>query len=413
MSSNRWPLRAALASAACGALYGAASAQTAPPLAVLLRETTAAAPRLVVGEAETRAAEGRALQARARPNPTLDLQVENVGGEGAYRDFRSAETTLSVGQTLELGGKRVARVAAAQAEVQVARSRAGLGQVAFARDLAVAYASAEAAGERLSSARESLDLAQADARATRLLVDNGKEAELRALQAAAAVSAAQAEVVRAEAEARAALTRLAALVGGERTFTAVTPGVLDQGWRATTTGLQAPAIVVAEAERLAAGRKLDLERRRATPDVTVSFGLRRLADGDATAAVAGISLPLPLFDRNRGAVKAAQAEADAARARLDMARAEAAVDRRVAEGEAQAAERLAVAGREGEAAASEAYRLARLGYEAGKLPLIELLSARRDLIAARQRHIEARLARAKAMADLALANGQIAFGDPS
>ena len=63
MSSNRWPLRAALASAACGALYGAAAAQTAPPLETLLREVSA--PRLIVGEAETRAAEGRALQARA------------------------------------------------------------------------------------------------------------------------------------------------------------------------------------------------------------------------------------------------------------------------------------------------------------------------------------------------------------
>jgi cobalt-zinc-cadmium efflux system outer membrane protein len=409
MSSTRWPLRAALASAACGALYGAAAAQTAPPLETLLRE--AAAPRLIVGEAETRAAEGRAQQARARPNPILGLQVENVGGDGPYRDFQSAETTLSVGQTLELGGKRGARVATARAEVDTARSRAGLGRVAFAHDLVEAYAAAEAAGERLSVAKDSVDLAEADARAARLLVDNGKEAELRALQARTAVSAAQAEVSRAEAEQGAALARLAALTGGERTFTAVTPGVLDQAWRASGSVAQAPTVAVAEAEQQVAARKLDLERRRAAPDVTVNFGLRRLAGDDATAAVAGVSLPLPLFDRNRGAVRSAQADADAARARLAMAQADAVADRRSAEGEAKAADRAASAAREGEAAAREAYRLARLGYEAGKLPLIELLSARRDLVAARQRNIEARLARAKASADLAQANGQITFGD--
>ncbi|USQ94575.1 TolC family protein [Caulobacter sp. RL271] len=409
MSSNRWPLRAALASAACGALYGAAAAQTAPPLETLLRE--ASAPRLMVGEAETRAAEGRALQARARPNPTLDLQVENVGGEGPYRDFQSAETTLSVGQTLELGGKRGARIATARAEVDTARSRAGLGRVAFARDLVVAYATAEAAGERLNIAKDGVDLAETDARAARLLVDNGKEAELRALQAKAAASAAQAEVSRAEAEQGAALARLAALTGGERTFTAVTPGVLDRAWSASVATAEAPTVAVAQAEQQVAARKLDLERRRATPDVTVSFGLRRLAGDDATAAVAGVSLPLPLFDRNRGAVASARAEADAARARLLMAQADATADRRSAEGEARAADRSAAAAHEGEGAAREAYRLARLGYEAGKLPLIELLSARCDLVAARQRHIEARLARAKASADLAQANGQIAFGD--
>jgi cobalt-zinc-cadmium efflux system outer membrane protein len=409
MSSNRWPLRAALASAACGALWSAAQAQTAPPLESLLREATA--PRLLVGEAEARAAEGHALQARARPNPTLDLQVENVGGQGPYRDFQSAETTLSVGQTLELGGKRGARVATARAEVDTARSRAGLGRVAFARDLVVAYATAEAAGERLSVAKDGVELAEVDARAARLLVDNGKEAELRALQAKAAVSAAQAEVSRAEAEQGAALARLVALTGGERTFTAVTPGVLDRAWSTSAATAEAPTIAVAQAEQRVAARKLDLERRRATPDVTVSFGLRRLAGDDATAAVAGVSLPLPLFDRNRGAVASARAEADAARARLLMAQADAAADRRSAEGEARAADRSAAAAQEGEGAAREAYRLARLGYEAGKLPLIELLAARRDLVAARQRHIEARQARAKAAADLAQANGQIAFGD--
>jgi outer membrane protein, heavy metal efflux system len=408
MSSNRWPLRAALASAACGALCGAASAQTAPPLETLLRE--AAAPRLMVGEAETRAAEGRALQARARPNPTLDLQVENVGGTGPYRDFQGAETTLSIGQVLELGGKRVARGATAQAELDTARSRAELGRVAYARDLVVAYATAEAAGERLLVAREGSDLAEADARAARLLVDNGKEAELRALQARAAVSAAQAEVSRVEAEFGAALARLAALTGRERAFTAVTPGLLDGAWSVSSSN-PATAVAVAESEQRSAARKLDLERRRATPDVAVSFGVRRLAGEDATAAVAGFSLPLPLFDRNRGAVKSAQAEADAARARLLMAQADAVADRRSATGEARAAEQSVEAAREGEAAAREAYRLARLGYEAGKLPLLELLSARRDLIAARQRNVEARLMRAKARADLAQANGQIAFGD--
>lgn len=405
MSSNRWPLLAALASATCAP----AAAQTAPPLETLLRE--AATPRLIVGEAETRAAEGRALQARARPNPTLDLQVENIGGGGPYRDFQSAETTLAVGQILELNGKRGARIATAQAELGAARSRASLNRINHGHDLTVAYATAEAAIEQLKAVEEGRDLAEADARAARLLVDNGKEAELRALQSSAAVSAARAEVARAEAEAGAALARLAALSGGQRAFTAVTPGALDLVWRATAPTTQAPTVAVAEADQQVATRKLDMERRRATPDLTVSFGVRRLAGDDATAAVAGFSVPLPLFDRNRGAVKSAQAEAEAARARLLIAQADTVADRLSAEGESRAAERSAIAAGEGEAAAREAYRLARLGYEAGKLPLIELLSARRDLVAASQRHIAARLARAKAQADLAQANGQIAFGD--
>jgi len=409
MSSKREPLRAVLALAACVASNSVAMAQTAPPLDVLLKD--AAVPRLAVGEAETRAAEGRALQARARPNPSLELQVENVGGEGRYRDFQQAESTLSIAQLLELGGKRGARIAAAQAELDAARARADLGRVSYRRNLTVAYVTAEAASERVAVAREGLDLAEADAGTARLLVDNGKEAELRALQARAAVATAQAEVSRAEAETSAALARLGALAGGDRTFTAVTPGALDRPAAPVASAPPAPAVALAEADQRVAARKLDLERRRATPDLTLTFGVRRLAGEDATAAVAGFSLPLPLQDRNHGAVKAAQAEADAAHARRLIAEADAIADRRAAEADARAAERSALASGQGETAAREAYRLARQGYEAGKTPLIELLAARRDLIAARQRHIEARLARATAQADLAQALGQIAFGD--
>jgi cobalt-zinc-cadmium efflux system outer membrane protein len=106
----------------------------------------------------------------------MGLVVENAAGSGPYKAFDSAETTLSIEQPLELGGKRAARVSAAQADVAAAQARDDQGQVDFARDLALAYANAEAAQQRLAIARDSVDLAQADARAARLLVDNGKEA---------------------------------------------------------------------------------------------------------------------------------------------------------------------------------------------------------------------------------------------
>ena len=66
--------------------------------------------------------------------------------------------------------------------------------------------------------------------------------------------------------------------------------------------------------------------------------------------------------------------------------------------------------RAGEAAAAEAYRLARIGYEAGRLPLLELTAARRALAAARLQTLEARLARVRALAEAARLAGKTPFG---
>jgi cobalt-zinc-cadmium efflux system outer membrane protein len=308
MSSNRWPLHAALACVAVCATP--ALAETAPAFPLLLKQAQASAPRLSLGAAETRAAQGLAVQAAARPNPTVGLVVENAAGSGRYKAFDSAETTLSIEQPLELGGKRAARLTAAQADVAAAQARGDQSHIDFARDLALAYANAEAAQHRLATAKDSVDLAQADARAARLLVDNGKEAQVRAIQAEAGLASARADLGVVQAEAEGALARLSALSGASDSYTAVAGGLLDIVHATPSSEPSfSPAIAAARAERDAAQRRIAVERSRRAPDVAVSFGLRRLRGDDATAAVFGLSAPLPLFDRNRGAVAAATANA--------------------------------------------------------------------------------------------------------
>jgi cobalt-zinc-cadmium efflux system outer membrane protein len=413
MSSNRWPLHAALACVAVGALCAtSALAETAPTFQALLKQAQASAPRLSLGAAETRAAQGLAVQAAARSNPTVGLVVENAAGSGPYKAFDSAETTLSIEQPLELGGKRAARVSAAQADVAAAQARGAQGQVDFARDLALAYANVEAAQQRLAIAKDSVDLAQADAKTARLLVDNGKEAQVRAIQAEAGLASARADLGAIQAEAEGALARLSALTGSSESYTAVAGGLLDIVPDAPSSEPTfSPAIAAARAERDAAQRRIAVERSRRAPDVAVSFGVRRLRGDDATAAVFGLSAPLPLFDRNRGAVAAATANAQAAQARLAMVQAEQDGERRAASSQVAASGQTLEASRQAEAAASEAYRLARMGYDAGRLPLSEVLVARRDLIAARGRAVDTKLARVKAFADLARAQGRMPFGD--
>jgi outer membrane protein, heavy metal efflux system len=415
-----YPLR--LAAALClGAVVPAAQAlaqtalpqtvpaeRVAPPFRVLVGEVEGSAPTLQVGTAEVRAAQGRAVQAGARPNPTVRVEVENFLGTRPYTGFGAAETTISGELPLELGGKRGARVAAAQAEVAAAQARAGRSRVDYLRDLAVAYGEAEAAQVRERLDRENLELARADARTARILVDNGREAELRAIQAEAGVQAALAELEEAAAARAAALARLSALAGAAEPYTAVAGGLLDQpaGLRGPMGGTQA-AVAVASAERDAAAARIRTEEVRRRPDLNVGAGIRRFEQEGAFAFVAGVSATIPLFDRNRGNIAAARADLSAAEARLRVASLSAQADYRGAAAQAEAAETRLEAATASERASAEAYRLARIGYDSGRIALAEVLSTRRTLVEARERVLEARLARVRAEAELSRAQGAV------
>lgn len=390
----------------------AAWAEPAPPYPALLARAETAAPRLSAAAADVAQAEGLARQAAARPNPVLGLEVENFAGSRGYQGLDLAETTASLAQTLELGGKRPARIAAGRAAVAAARAAAAVARAEFAAQLANAYAEAEAAAATVDLAREQLAAAETDARAARLLVEAGREAELRTLQAEAERAAALAELDEAQAAAEAAFARLSARAGVAEVYDGVGASLLQAPVAANGADGPAatPAVLAARAEREAAAARVRAEGRKAAPDVTVSAGVRRLAGDDATALVAGLSVPLPLFDRNRGATDAARAELAGAQARQRQAEFDAAADLRAARAQAASAVARVKAATLGETSAAEAYRLARLGYDAGRLPLLELSSARRSLATARARTLGARLAQVRAAAEIARLTGRIPFG---
>lgn len=206
------------------------------------------------------------------------------------------------------------------------------------------------------------------------------------------------------------------MAGLETAYTGLSESLLDRLQARPASGppdpLQTAAVRSAEAERDAAARRLAVQRKAAIPDVTAQFGIRRLEWDDATALVAGVSVPLHLFDRNKGNIAAAQAELRGAEARAAQARLEAQAEVRAALSRVEAADERAAAAERTMATAHETYRLARIAYEAGKSPLIELLAARHGLRVARGVVLDAAAARLDARAQLARLQGLTITGEP-
>ena len=386
------------------ALFASSSvfAQSTPLSLADAQQRAATSPQISAAEASLRAAESRARQAGLRLNPEASLETENLLGTGPFGGIDSAETTLAVGQTLEFGGKRRARVGVARAEIDVARNQLAIARADLASDLRTRFAEAVAAREQAALARQTHERASELARLTATLVEAGREPPLRAYQALTAASEASAEARAAEARYAAARRALATLwaaedvgfeVGAAAPRTAAALPVTDPS--------QTLEVRLAEAELAAARARIDVERAGRTPDVTIEGGVRRFHESGDTALVAGISAPIPIRNRNQGAIAAAQAEATAAEARRNLALSQSVRRVRDAEGDLAAADaRLAVLRESSLPAAEEALRLSRLGFEAGRFTLLDVLSAQTALADARRSIVEAELAREQAAAAL-------------
>ncbi|HEY1073949.1 TolC family protein [Brevundimonas sp.] len=392
------------------ALAGPVWADPAPAFEILLRQV-GASPKTVEADALRDAAEARVRQARVRPNPTLALDVENAFGSGPFEGFGNAETTLGVTQDLELWGRRGARVDAARAEARTAALRRDLAVIDAAGRLALVYAEAEAAERRFDLAEEALSVTVADARAALTLVEEGREPMVRALQGESEAATARAALDEAGAEREAAFARLTAAAMLPTPVTSIEASLIDQVPPvALVSDSATPVVRVAEAERDAAERRIAVERIQSRPDVSASVGVRRYEAEDATALTLGLSLPLPLFDRNRGNIDAAQAELRAAEARLMGARQAAQADRNAAVARLNASASRVKAADAGVTAAQEAYRLSRIGFDAGRISQLELRVSRAALISSRNAAVDARLARVRAEIDLARLQGRAPFG---
>jgi outer membrane protein, heavy metal efflux system len=371
-----------------------------------LEEAAARSPTVVAAQADVDASRGRLRQAGFRANPQLSVDVENFTGSGAYSGLNSVETTVTLNQQLDLFGRRSARVNVAQAALAAQELRLAIARADLVQAVRTQFAGAVAARDRLQLARDNAERARELARIADELVAAGREPPLRALRARANFAQTEAALRAAEAADLTARRLLAGLFGMTGEVGAVT-GPLAPVALGEIEARATLEVRLAEADRLQAEAALRQEQiaRRLNP--SVGIGLRRLQQTSDTALVAGVSVPLPLFDRNQGNIAAAGSAIRAAEARRDAALALATARIRNAQTNLDAA-RARVDALEGAALpqAAEALRLANLAYRAGRLTLLELLDAQQALAAAQGELIDARVALAEASATLVRAAAQ-------
>jgi len=376
-----------------------------------LRDALAAAllrnPDLAAFSWEIRVREARALQAALRPNPELFVDAENIGGSDDFDGADQAETTVALGQLIELGGKRLKRRRVAELDATLAGWDYEMQRVAVFAAVARAFADVLVAQRGVELSRELQQLAEESLVSLDRQVRAGATSPIERTRAQVTVAAREIERQHAEGTLRLARFRLAALWGGpEARFDAVRGDLGD-----VTPPPALPALLarIHESPELArwveevALREavIDLEDSKRIPDVTAVAGVRRLEQSNDTAFVVGVSVPLPVYDRNQGARLAAHRDLAKARhlrrsaqIRTEMAVRTSLSDLGSSYSEVQALREVALP------RAQTALGDAREAYQRGLLQYIDVLDTQRTLFELRTRELEALQRYHTAVADL-------------
>lgn len=289
-------------------------------------------------------ASAQRIVSREFPNPTasfsvtkisVDQKYPNQGGSVWNRDY---DSVAAISQLLEIGGKRKSRRESAQAGFEGARARLEDARRTLELGVAQSYADvlqAEANSAILQQSAASLKR-EAQIAAVRLQAGdisasdqsriqiNAQQFELDAQSAAAAAKAA-----------RESLKLLLGLPKSAPDF-----ALLDtlESLASQQPAISTPAPSAVRADVLAAEKSLqkaeaDLKLQRALriPDPTFTAQYEHQPLTQPHTLGFGVSFPLPLWNRNRGAIVGAQASRDQAKVQLEKIKAQAASDLAIAQ----------------------------------------------------------------------------------
>ena len=365
-----------------------------------IRLALEANPTIAAARREIEATEAQILQGSLRPNPGFSYTAENAG-----RISRSSSAQVDL--PIERGDKRSARVEAAQRGRDVAVSDLSGRQLKVRAAVMAAFFDVLAAQELTTLAQDSVGLARraTDIAAKRVVA--GKVSPVEETKARVAEAGARVALTQAQSELRNARRRLASLWGNASPRFSEAQGNVDllPAMPARESIEQrlgtSPLIQRAQLELERRKSLVNVEQSKTIQDFTVSVGIQRREEALHEQMRFGISIPIPLYNRNQGNLLEALRREDKARDELVGTRIALASDAY------QVMERLDARRQEAELLRTEvvpgaksAYEAATIGFENGKFSFLEVLDAQRTFFSAKSQYLNALAAVHRAVTDL-------------
>lgn len=365
-------------------------------------------PDIAVARRELDALVGAKLQAGTRPNPFVSTSIQ---------DTRSAtrQIFLQLNQEIELGDKRTARIGAADAIYSKADAELATKRAEIHANVLLAFYEVLVAQERVTLAKSSVEVAESALDAAAKRVKAGKSSPVEQTKSNVAAATAKIELVQAATQLKNSRNRLSALWGDNApSFEYVIGDVTSIPEVGSISELQAlmdvaPSVKLARYEINARDALTKIERSKAIPNITLSAGVLNNQElGGLNQALLGVSIPIPVFDRNQGNIQEAVSRKYKAEDELIALR------NKIQTNLLTQYERLSAARQASLSLqqdilpnAQSAFDAANRGFSLGKFNFLDVLDAQRTLYQAKSQYINALLEAHQSVAEIERTLGEV------
>ena len=389
----------------------------------LVRRALSANAELAAVRLEIERSRARLRQAGLRPNPSLDFEQQN----GVFNSPGERATSVGISIPLEIGGQRGRRIDLARAELEAAEAEVADRERRLAGEIRTAFAEALAGLRELEVTQNLNSVDVETARIIEARVNEGESAPLELNLMRAEVDRLRARRSLVEGRLQASILRLKQLAGippdqSLRLSEGLTAPVLPEPPASFEVAVEIalrnrPDLRLARLTEEVAKAGYRLARAQAAPQVTAftkytdirsSFDqtpVGPLFDRDRLLSF-GVSITLPILNRNQGAKAEAQLAITQAERRREFIESAVRADVAATYRRYEAAQASLQAYEQGVIARStQNVRTVRAAYEAGAFRISELLAEQRRLIDSQREVTEALAERYRALADLQSALG--------
>ena len=265
-------------------------------------------PILKAKKAKIRALQAELDQLGLLPNPTFELEIENFAGGGSSSRFGSSEITSEVSIELETFGKRSKRKSVGLLKYKKAEVEFEASQLEVANAVDRAFTTLLEFQAMKGISKQNLLRAEKSLEIQKVLLKSGKNSRLDVSRSELALSEAREELIEVRDQEKKATLNLSKAMGGASDGMSIKGSLSSSREQLVeASGIEIhkhPLMLKAKILIKIAEANKTLEEAKRVSNMEVGVGLRHSREMNENSAVAGLSIPLSIFNRNQGNIRA-------------------------------------------------------------------------------------------------------------
>ncbi|MCB0751929.1 MAG: TolC family protein [Ignavibacteriae bacterium] len=269
-------------------------------------------PNLTVNKYEIESLEKLKIQAGLTPNPEAGFEAEDFLGRKELSGIKGSQYTLSGSQIFELGGKKSSRIYLAETQIVSSKGEYELLKFDAVANVKATFILLYQIQRQSEQQSKFVELNEEMLKTISERVKAGRTSPAEESKVKVVLTNSQIKFDRLQRNYSSIQTQLNSLLGTTGQNLIPITDLFDSIATPTTREEviddieEIPSIKILENEINVRQAAIELEKSLAIPDLTVSGGVRYLNELKTNSFIAGVSIPLPFFNRNQGNIASAE-----------------------------------------------------------------------------------------------------------